>query len=698
MTDAPDASAAHRRARPYTDVPAHPLTIPNGRRGRAAVALAFAAAAVALVPLPARAEYGPGAEAVSASGALLGSAASTLPSISDDGRYVVFATLATALLGQPQQTGETYRSGIVRRDMLTGAVEVVAPAERVRRGDGVTLTPASIDPSISGNGRYVLFTTPLALAAGDANTSNDVYVRDMSIGLTDASAYELVSALDGTDGAPTYTAGGSAGSRGGRRGFALSDDGRRAVFRTEAGSNLPAGGAMPAPASQVLVRLLDSRTTLLVSRDRSDSTLPGTPVQTGVTPTDPVLSGDGTAVSWVGANVAAQAQTLPGEPPAPGILWRDITAGPGAPARRVAGTSDPGDPDCPAGSAFPQGGSASTGPCFGPFVASEALNDSSGPQETSLSISDDGTRVLFLSAAQQRPFDARTAGNIAYLADMTPGVARKEGVRRIVRVPGTGMNVDEVVLAGAGTRLALASSGRAFEGPRAVGAFPVGDPPTRNAYVVDLVQGIVQRATVGADGADFRGVTPDPSDGAIRDPALGFLAVSDDAGALAFSASDGNLFIGDANDAVDVQVVRGTPGLTIARSAFPAPVAPPGSTSGGGGEAIRPIVSLVPDRVVFGHLDVDGRGVARMTVRVPAAGRLIATASARGKRLRVARTSRRLKRATTVHLRLGPTLAARAAARRARRLKVRIDVRYTPVKGRASSVVRGYTLTRSAAR
>ncbi len=695
--------------------PAHSPVTRGARRGRPAIALALTAILAMTAPAPALADYGPGAEVASANGPLLGDADSLSPSISDDGRYVVFPTQAVNLLGSPPpppgstNPPEAYAAGIVRRDMVTGTVELVAPPRRVKRSDNTVVSPGATGPaSISGNGRYVLFETSddLPSAAGDRNASSDVYVRDMSRPLTDPGAYELVSSLDGTLSPATYdSAEVVRGSRAGRLGFGISDDGRRAAFYTAGRSNLPAGGLVATPRAQVFVRLLDSDRTLLVTRAAGDASASGTPVARDgaqFSP-DPVLSGNGSSVAWVDTNPGAQTRLLPGEPvPGAAFLWRDINAGPAAPTRRVAGTSDPDDPNCPAGATLPStGGEAATGACFGPFAAAEAITVE-GSVLSGLSISDDGLRVLFLTNAHQRPFDERTAGTIAYLADMAPGLTRKQGVRRVLRQ--LGANPSEVILAGSGTRFAFAAIGRTFEGPRALGAFPTGETPTTNAFVVDLAQGTVQRSTVGADGTDYRGETPDPLSGTPVDPGLRGLALSDDAGAVAFAAQDGNLFVGDANfGALDVQVVRGAPGVTIPRSAFPAPDAP-SVTPPGGGEASRPLQPLAPTKPVIGYLTVDRRGVARLTVRVPAAGRLTATASAaargrrlRGKRMRVARTSRKLKRATTVHLRLRPTSAARTAARRAA-LRVRIDVRYTPTAGRSTAAVRTYTLTRNAAR
>lgn len=680
-----------------TNLSTHSPSILQGRSLAAAVALSLCVAALAAAP--AEAGYGPGAEAASANGSLLGDGDSSATSISDDGRYVVFTTSALNLLGSPSDPGETYVAGIVRRDMITGAVELVTPPRRVRRDDGTVLDAGAAGSSISGNGRYVLFQTSEPRAPGDTNADTDVYVRDMSVPLTDASAYELVSAVDGGTTPPEYrddvSSNPAAGSIAGTRGFALSDDGRRAVFWTAVRSTLPAGAAL-APAAQVFVRLLDTRQTLLITRNLSDGK-PVVPAGSPVPKPDPVLSGNGSAVAWLDTNIAAQVPLLAGEAAAsePAMLWREVS--PDAATRRVAGRSDPDDPGCPPGSVFPGGGETDVGPCLGPFASSEAVEADGGLIGAS-SISDDGRRVLFRSSAHARPFDATTAGSIVYLADMSLGLTRKQGVRRVLRGLASGGAVEQVTLSGDGTRVAFTSPGSRFEGARAVGSFPSGVVPATNVYVADLEQGIVQRATIGVDGSDLGGTLDPDNPGQVSDPLPTGLALSDDAGAIAFSSSDANLFLGDANGVADVQVVRGTPGVTVPRSAFTS--SEPASESPVSGERDRPVKALAGIHPVIGYVVVDRHGVARLDVRVPAAGRVTATASTpRGrKRLRVSRVTRRTKSEATVHLRLAPTLTARKVVRRSRGLRVRIDVRYAPVSGRATTRVRFYTLTRSAAR
>jgi hypothetical protein len=188
------------------------------------------------------------------------------PAISGDGRYVAF----DGSFGG--------RSGVFRRDLLTGEVATVA------EGDAAL-------PSISADGRYVSFTTTARLdAENDTNSAPDVYVRDMRDpdsepcpsdweAAGEQCAFTLASAVAGSPRGLSYEYGsnlefeethdGAVAS--GRS--ALSADGRRVAFVTTAISDLanperegPGKPEAPkTPPMQVAVRDLDTMQTLLVS-------------------------------------------------------------------------------------------------------------------------------------------------------------------------------------------------------------------------------------------------------------------------------------------------------------------------------------------------------------------------------------------------------------------------------------------------
>jgi len=98
-------------------------------------------------------------------------------SISADGRWVAFASTATNLLAEPM----THRVWHVYvRDRSTGTIVRASLATDSTQADG-----QSFAPSLSGDGRYVAFTSRAGnLVAGDTNAAPDVFVRDLQVGIT----------------------------------------------------------------------------------------------------------------------------------------------------------------------------------------------------------------------------------------------------------------------------------------------------------------------------------------------------------------------------------------------------------------------------------------------------------------------------------------------------------------------------------
>jgi Tol biopolymer transport system component len=93
------------------------------------------------------------------------------PSISDDGRYVVFRSAATNLV--PNDTNE--RWDIFVHDRQTHTTERVSVAS-----DGAQANGHSYAPSISDDGRVVAFESDATnLAAGDGNGATDVFVVEL---------------------------------------------------------------------------------------------------------------------------------------------------------------------------------------------------------------------------------------------------------------------------------------------------------------------------------------------------------------------------------------------------------------------------------------------------------------------------------------------------------------------------------------
>ncbi len=140
---------------------------------------------------------------------------SDTPSISFDGRYIAFASMADNLVA-----GDTNGAAdVFLHDSTTGATTRVSVAT-----DGAEGTSGSGGPAISADGRYVAFTSSATdLVAGDTNESADVFVHDRVAGTT-------VRVNVATDGAQASGSGGLG---------SISGDGRYVVFGSNATNLVP---------------------------------------------------------------------------------------------------------------------------------------------------------------------------------------------------------------------------------------------------------------------------------------------------------------------------------------------------------------------------------------------------------------------------------------------------------------------------
>ena len=138
------------------------------------------------------------------------------PSISADGRYVAFSSLATTLVA-----GDVNGfADVFVHDRQTGTTELVSVATGGAQGNN-----DSVAPSISGDGRYVAFESLASnLVGGDTNGTWDVFVRDRLTGTTERASV----ATGGTQAA------------GGNYWPAISSDGRYVAFQSYA-ANLVTG-------------------------------------------------------------------------------------------------------------------------------------------------------------------------------------------------------------------------------------------------------------------------------------------------------------------------------------------------------------------------------------------------------------------------------------------------------------------------
>lgn len=691
-----------------------PGVSPRAHRRRAGGVLAAAGVLTLAAALPAHAAWAPGVTVASSAGTLLGDDRSADPLVSADGRFVVFVATGSVLLGEPPNPDERYAAGLVRKDLRTGDVAVVAPPQRVLRSDGTAQgTGTTATPSgISADGRYVLFGTRARLSTGDgASSSPDVYVRDMTLPASGQASYELVSARDGAAVGADY-ADPTVGSLPGTAGYALSADGRRAVFVTAGVSDLPTAVAATTPVQQAWVRDLDAHTTRLLSRrkdDASDAGVPAVqPTGAGAAAVTVMISGDGTKVVWTAGDAQTQTPTLPREGDLgvqPSMLWRDL-ATPTAPGRRVAGAADLDDPAC-AGDYAPSDTAA--GPCYGPFVNGEGTTQTPAGQTTSLQsglslrgISADGTRVLFGSSAFRRPLDQNAHRNdTTYLADVRPGVRRKDGVTVAWSFPNVSSRqpVYNGRLAADGRHAAFVSRDIRFDGLQNVGTFPTAAIVPFNVFGVDLDARTVELVTRAPDGSDYATESQANSTTAVPSPDATGTAV-------AFAAPDGNLFLGDANGVDDVLVAH-TVRAPDAAAFLPAPPASP-----------APPVDLAPPQALpsryfatLGRVSVSrATGTASLRVSLPVGGTLRGAATGTAKRtvrrngrrrtatstVGVGTTRRTAKDAGTFVVKVKVGAKARAALQRSPyRLAVRLRVTFRPRGAAATSATRAYTLKRS---
>lgn len=118
---------------------------------------------------------------------------SDVPSLTADGRYVVFQSNAANLV-----TGDTNSvTDVFYKDMNTGAVRRVSVTSAAAQVNG-----ASTSPRIASGGRYVAFQSVANnLIAGDTNGSVDVFVKDLtdeSLDIASTSAAGVIGNFNST--------------------------------------------------------------------------------------------------------------------------------------------------------------------------------------------------------------------------------------------------------------------------------------------------------------------------------------------------------------------------------------------------------------------------------------------------------------------------------------------------------------------
>jgi Tol biopolymer transport system component len=137
-------------------------------------------------------------------------ASSENATLSADGRYVVFESNATNLVGA-DTNGST---DIFYKDLVTEDVVRLSLSQ-----SGTEANASSLNPRLSANGRYVVFESAASnLVAGDTNGKSDIFRKDL---LTGEIARVSVK-LDGSEVAGTSS------------GASISADGRYVLFESQA--------------------------------------------------------------------------------------------------------------------------------------------------------------------------------------------------------------------------------------------------------------------------------------------------------------------------------------------------------------------------------------------------------------------------------------------------------------------------------
>ncbi len=193
------------------------------------------------------------------------------PAISGDGRFVGFASSVADLVAARDENGHS--EDVYLFEVATGRTRRISTdSESVQRSDG-----ASFSPSISGDGRYVAFTStarfggePAVFAGG--RPVGSIYVRDTELGRTERVNVDTVgTGPDGHSSDPS-----------------ISRDGRYVAFASEA-TNLVAGDRNR--SSDIFLRDLRTHSSVLVSRGASGGPANGASRA-------PVVSGDGRFVAF----------------------------------------------------------------------------------------------------------------------------------------------------------------------------------------------------------------------------------------------------------------------------------------------------------------------------------------------------------------------------------------------------------------
>ncbi|HUL51255.1 MAG TPA: hypothetical protein VLU94_01590, partial [Candidatus Nitrosotalea sp.] len=233
---------------------------------------------------------------VNSSGTASGNGASRAGTISADGRFVAFESLASDLVANDTNGV----SDIFLRDLVAGTTMLVSVS-----GDGITPgNGPSSWPVMTPDGHFVLFESRASnLDTNDANNAADLFVRDMSSGITTLVTRDRFSNASALGGDFFF----SDAAR-------ISDDGRWVAFASAA-TNLVAFDNNS--KRDVFLRDLLNRTNILVSVNTNKVAASGI---SGI----PALSADGRFVAFqsLASDLAAKDNNATND-----VFLRDVALG-----------------------------------------------------------------------------------------------------------------------------------------------------------------------------------------------------------------------------------------------------------------------------------------------------------------------------------------------------------------------------------
>ncbi|MHB1459372.1 MAG: TolB family protein, partial [Armatimonadota bacterium] len=187
------------------------------------------------------------------------------PSISGDGRYIVFASDASNLVDSDTND----HTDVFIHDMVAGTTELISVSTLGLQGN-----LASSKPVVNADGAVIAFNSKADnLVDGDTNTTDDVFVRNLTLGTTTRISISTTGVQSDYD---SY-------------GSSINSSGTKVVFNSYA-HNLVDGDTNG--ASDVFIRDLVANTTKMVSLS-SNGTLGNGPSY------DPSISPDGRYVAFV---------------------------------------------------------------------------------------------------------------------------------------------------------------------------------------------------------------------------------------------------------------------------------------------------------------------------------------------------------------------------------------------------------------